>query len=493
MNHVKKNLFLQTVYQVLSTCLPLITAPFLSRRLGATQLGVFSFTSSVVAYFTLAAMLGTVNYGTRSIAQVKDDREKRDTVFSGIFSLQIIVTLVATAAYVVYLLFFCRENKTVAMIQGVALISCLANINWLFFGVEEFRITVSRSIVIRIASVILILALVKDEADLWLYTLIMVGSTLLSNLILFLYMPKYVSLKMVPVSELKEHIKPNLVLFIPLLAMTVYHTMDKTMLGALSSYEQSGFYYNSDKVVQIPFTVVNGIGTVMLPRMSALLAEGRQKEADRMFMTTLEGVAAASIAVSCGIAAVANEFIPIFFGSGYDPCILITIVFTPILLVKGFAVIARTQYLIPMNMEKEFTKSVIGGAITNLILNLILIPPYGALGAAIATVIAELVACVMQFVALRGRKLGIGKLLLKTPFYAIIGFMMIGVVRLVSLINVPGIVKLIIEIVTGACFFGTVCLIYWAKTKNRFYEIFFGRILRKIRKTYDAGTERKDI
>lgn len=482
MSSVKKNLSLQTAYQVLSTCMPLITAPYLARKLGASQLGVFSYTSSIVAYFTLVAMLGTINYGTRSIASIKDNRDKRDKVFSSIFLFQIFVTFLAIIAYVIYLVFFCTENRTIAYLQGIALISCLANINWLFFGVEDFQITVTRSIVIKLASVALILLLVKKESELWLYTLIMLGGTFLSNLVLFIYLPRYVSFRKVTLAEIKEHIKPNLVLFIPLLAMTVYHTMDKTMLGALSTYEQSGFYYNSDKVVQIPYMVINGIATVMLPRMTSLLQEGKQKEADQLFITTLEGVAAICIAVSCGIAAVAKEFIPVFFGKGYDACILITIVFTPILLIKGLAVIARTQYLIPMKMEKKFTKSVIGGAVANLVMNLTLIPLYGALGAAIATVVAELVACVMQFYAIRDRHLGIKRLLLKTFLYAIIGLSMIGVVRLVSLINAPIMIKLTLEIIIGASFFGLICLGYWMKTKNKFFVIIFEPVLRRFKK-----------
>lgn len=352
MSSIKKNLGLQTAYQILSASMPLITAPYLARKLGAEQLGIFSYTTSIVMYFTLVAMLGTVNYGTRSIASAKDDKAKRNDVFSSIYYLQITVTALATVAYVLYLVVFCRENQLISLLQGIALLSCFVDINWLFFGVEDFQITVTRSIVIKIATVILILLLVKQKTDLWLYTLIMLGGTFLSNAVLFIYLPRYVSFTKVSIGQIKDHIKPNIVLFIPLLAMTVYHTMDKTMLGALSTYEQSGFYYNSDKIVQIPLLIINGIGTVMLPRMSSLLAEKKQKKADDLFITTMEGVAAISIAIACGIVAVSKEFIPFFFGDGYEPCIVLTIVFSPILLFKGFSVIARTQYLIPMKMER---------------------------------------------------------------------------------------------------------------------------------------------
>lgn len=471
MSSIKKNLGLQMIYQVLSACMPLITASYLARNLGADQLGVFSFTSSVVAYFTLFAMLGTVNYGTRSIASVKGNREKRNEVFTSIFALQIIVTVIAMIMYVIYLIFFCTDNKLIAYLQGIALISCLVDINWLFWGVEDFQITVTRNIIIKITTVALILLLVKKESDLWIYTFIMLGGIFLSNLILFFYLPRYASFTKISIAKMKEHVVPNLVLFVPLLAMSVYHTMDKTMLGKLSTYTQSGYYYNSDKVVQTPLLLINGIGTVMLPRMSSLLSEKKQKEANDLFITTLEGVSAVSIVLLCGIAAIANEFVPFFFGSGYEACITIIIVFTPILLIKGFSVIVRTQYLIPMGMEREFTKSVVGGAVVNLIFNFILIPLYGAMGATIATVIAESVACILQFFSLRGQKLGIKKMLIKTSLYACMGLIMVILVRAVALLNVNNFLKLVIEINVGAVFYGVVCVIYWIKTKNRFYEI----------------------
>ena len=482
MSNIKKNLGLQTAYQVLSVCMPLITAPYLARKLGASQLGIFSYTSSIVAYFTMFAMLGTINYGTRCIASVKNDRDKRNEVFSSIFVLQIAVTVIVILAYGIYLLFFCKDNELIAVLQGIALISCLADINWLFFGVEDFQITVTRSIAIKLATVALILLLVKAQSDLWIYTLIMLGGTLLSNLILFLYLPRYASFVKVSASLIKKHIIPNLVLFVPLLAMSIYHTMDKTMLGALSTYEQSGFYYNSDKIVQIPLLVINGIGTVMLPRMSALLSEKKQKEADELFMTTLEGVAIVSIAIAYGIAAISNEFVPFFFGPGYDACIAITIIFTPVLLIKGFSVIVRTQYLIPMEMEKNFTKSVVGGAIVNLIMNFILIPQCGAMGAAIATVIAELVACILQFFSIRGRGLGIKKMLVKTSLYLVIGLLMIGIVRAVALIDINIVLKIIVEVITGASFFSIICITFWKKTNNQFFAIICKHIIQKFKR-----------
>ena len=73
-SNVKKNLGYQTLYQIVISVLPLITAPYLARVLGTSQQSVYSFTSSIVSYFTLFAMLEFSNHGTRTIAEADDDK-----------------------------------------------------------------------------------------------------------------------------------------------------------------------------------------------------------------------------------------------------------------------------------------------------------------------------------------------------------------------------------------------------------------------------------
>ena len=100
---LKKNMALQTLYEVIGTCIPLVTSPYLSRVLGPSQLGIFSFTSSVVAYFLLFSKLGNANLGVRSIASLGDDKQGRSTSFWGLFSFQAITTTLCLALYIVYL------------------------------------------------------------------------------------------------------------------------------------------------------------------------------------------------------------------------------------------------------------------------------------------------------------------------------------------------------------------------------------------------------
>ena len=478
MSSIKKNLGYQTIYQILITILPLITSPYLSRVLGAYQLGVCSYTTSVVGYFTLFAMLGTTNYGTRSIAAAGKDKIKRSEAFWSIFLLQVGIALICLMAYSIYIICFCNANKLIAMIQGISFIACLIDINWLFFGLEQFKITVVRSSIIRVLSVICIILFVKSDDDTWIYILILVLSTFLSNLVLWLYSSRYVRFVKISFKMVLSHLEPNIALFLPLLAMSVYHIMDKTMLGVLSDYTQSGFYYNADKIVNITVGIISGFSTVMLPRMTALISKGEIKASNELFRTSLEGTVLVGIAVSFGTAAIANEFEPFFFGPGFDECILLTIVLAPVLIIKSFSFTARHQYLVPHHKEKAYTISVVIGALVNLVFNFVLIPKYGAMGAVIGTLAAELAACIAQFYSMQGM-ISLNSTIKRIVIYFSFGILMLLGVRSVALLHIPIIPKIGLEIITGMFIMILLCELFWKITGNRLDKILVGSIIHR--------------
>lgn len=473
MSKLKKNLGYQTIFQILNTCIPLITSPYLARVLGAEMQGIFSYTQSIVNYFTLFAMLGVENYGTRTIANCGDDKEKRSKAFWNIYFLQMCCTLLSIGIYVFYLTKICSQNVYIAFLQIFYLLGSFVDINWLFFGVEKFKTTVSRNMIIRICSVVLILSIVRKPSDLWIYTMIMAGSTFLSNLVLWFFASKEIDVKAIrtiSMNEVLRHIKPNLVLFVPLMAMSVYHIMDKTMLGLLSSYKQVGYYYNADKIINIPIGILIGVGTVMLPRMTALNSNGLEKEAKKIFLLSIELIVVVSCAMACGIFAISVEFTPFFFGPGYDECVRVIMMLSPVLVIKGLSVVARMQYLIPNQKEKIFIESVFLGAGINLLVNWILIVRIGALGAAIGTVIAEFVCCFWQYKNIN-KHISCSGVICKSMVYVMFGAIMIVAVRVVAKMFSGGVVALVFEIFTGIIVYSLMCIGYWKITKSEIVNI----------------------
>lgn len=478
MNNLSKNISYQSLYQILTIITPLITAPYLARVLGANQLGVFSYSSSVVAYFTMFAMLGTVNYGTKVIAECYRDRSKLSQVFMSVYVFQLLTCIITFICYIVFVTFMNINNKLIFYIQGLSIVACFFNVNWLLYGLEEFGIITTRNIVIKILEVSAILFLVKTDSDLVLYILIMTMGTCVSNAIAFCILRKNnIKIEKVSWQNIKVHIIPNLKLFLPLLAISVYHIMDKTMLGMFSTYTECGYYYNSDKLINIPLCLITGMGIVMLPRVSKLISNGQKHEVTNLLNLTLELVISVGVAVSVGIASISKEFIPFFFGNGYDKCIILTYLFAPVLVIKGIVSTIRMQYLIPYGREKEFLYSVCVGAMANLFLNLILIPQYASLGAVIGTLGAEAIACFFQVYKLR-TEIRITKILTSSIIYFVFGILLYVTVRSIALIDLQVIIKLLIQVIAGSLVYLGLVLCFWYYNKRPYFNFLFSRYLK---------------
>lgn len=423
----KSNFAYTLTYNFLNILIPLISTPYLARILGAERIGVYSYYYSIAYYFVICTLLGLNNYGNRSIAGVRDNHVILSKTFWDIYYMQCALSIIATALYLLYV-FLLAENKLISGLLGLYVISAGLDITWFYFGVEDFKFTVIRNLIIKIGALILILFIVKGKDDLWKYTLIMSLSFLLSQLLLWTKIKRYVKKEKFDFYSSLVHLKPNLFLFVPVVAISIYNMMDKIMLGTFCSKEQVGFYENAEKIINIPQVFVTALGTAMLPRISNMLAKGEENDTVAYLKKSLVFSSAISSACTFGIISIAPEFVPLFLGDGYGYCITLLYYLMPMLLFKAFANVARTQYLIPREKDKAFIISVCCGATINFILNLILIPQMEAVGACIATIFAEITVCVWQMSSIFQEQ-KITKAVLSALLFQVSGLIMFFVLR----------------------------------------------------------------
>lgn len=464
----RTNMLLQISYQILGILVPFITTPFLSRTLQAEKIGVYSYTYSYIYYFTMLAMLGVVAYGSKLVASAQDNPSKRNHAFWSIYTVQLISSVLSAVCFFIYWLVFCPDDiKGVMLWQAIYLLACFFDVNWYYFGIENFRVTVTRSIVVKFLSVAFILLLIKRPNDLAEYIAIMAGAQLLNNIVVWVLVIKKEKFVKLSFRDISMHFKPVILLSIPIIAMSLYHLMDKTMLGILSDDLNSGYYYSADKVINIPLCAITGIGTVMLPRISAIVSKGDKTQSNKILHMSFRGYICLTCAMAFGIAAVAEDFVPLFFGKGYEPCIALIMVMAVALPFKAMADMFRTQYLVPYGKNKIYIVSVFMGAALNLAMNYILILycGMGAMGATVATVITEMLVCLIQGSAVsKDAKLG-GEILSSVP-YIVFGVIMVIVVKGVASITISTGLKLICEICIGIFIYMLCCFVYWRSTKD---------------------------
>ncbi len=420
-------------------------------------------------------MLGIENYGNRSIAEVQDNTEKRNERFWGIFFIQITAGAAAIVLYALSFFFISPERYTISILQGTWLLSSLLNVNWYFFGTERFRLTVIRSIIVKLISVAAIAGFIRKPSDLPLYTAIMAFDSVLSNGLLWPFLLKDTGFRKPPWALIRTHLKPIFVLFIPILAISVFHIMDKTMLDLLSTEEEVGFYYSADKLINIPLMAVTAVSTVMLPRISNLYSKKDGNSLLPILSQSMELTMFLACAVGLGLAAIAKEFVPLFFGPGYDPCVNLVYWFVPVLLVKTMGDFVRMQYLIPTHHDKLYTYAICAGALTNLAFNLLLIPHHGAAGAVWATLIAEIVVTVTQ-IAFLHKELHFTKLIMDNISYLFFALIMLIFVRFIAdKVSFFAVAKLLIMIFFGAACYIGLCCFYWKKKGASFFSQYLKR------------------
>ena len=407
MKSENKNFLLNVIYQMLTYVFPLITVSYISKRLGVDNVGIYSYTYSIVYMFMLAGMLGINNYGNREIAKVRDNKKELSFVFWSIYRLQLMLVGIAIIGYLSYLLLWCKTYKGIAIIQGIYLLSVCFDVNWFYFGLEKFRLTITRNCIIKVASLLLILCFVRTQNDLGVYTFIMAGSTVASQLYLVVSLYKYVDSAKPTICDSLKHLKGCAVLFIPVLSFGIYRVMDKTMLGSLSTVTELGYYENAERLINIPISIINALGTVMLPRMAYLIQNKTSDSKKTIYASMKLALLLASVMAS-GLYLISDDIAVVLFGREFLKSGSIIRALSITILASAWANVIRTQYLIPMRMDSTYVLSTIGGAVVNLVLNILLIGKYGAYGACVGTIAAEYFVMLYQTVHVR-KNLDIGK------------------------------------------------------------------------------------
>lgn len=397
---LKKNYILNSMYQVLVMLIPLIMTPYLTRTLGSEGLGKYTYFFSYASYFTLFSMLGIPNYGNRTIAKVSLDRRKRTQAFLEIYKFQVIIAICITLFYIIFIHYFLHDDEISWMLLGYVL-AYVFDISWFFLGMEQFKTTLFRSFIIKIITIVLVFAFVKSENDVYKYALITSIGTLLANLVFFPKAKKLLDISSCSKIKSGKHIKRILVLFIPCLAISIYTVMDKVMLGSMSQMAEVGFYESSERIIKLPLVFVSSLGTVMMPRISNLLSLNEKEKSEDYLYKSIIFMMFLSSSMCFGIIAIADIFVPIFFGDGFEKCIVILTILMPSCVFLAFANVVRTQYLLPHEMDKQYVLALLCGAVTNLVLNLLLIPRLDSVGASIGTLVTEFIVCFFQCFSVR--------------------------------------------------------------------------------------------
>ena len=388
MKKVYSNFIYQSLFQVLTVILPMITIPIVSRALGAVGIGYWGFTNSIVSYFLLLAGLGMANYAIREIAYVKDDRDKLSEKF---WELQCFNMFFSTGVFLVYITFFLMiGGHYLYIIQSLMILGVFFDVSWLFQGIEEFKKIALRKAVIKLSAAICIVFLIRTSSDLWVYALILSASQLISAISLWPLLIKHITFKKVTLRAIWSHFLPALNFFILKISATIFMNINRTILGITSTIVMVGYFTASLQLIVVLGTITGAVNQVMLPRMSNLQREDKEARFVETLQKTIHIQLFFSIALMFGIIVINEKFVSWFLGEEFYFAKNLIPILAPILVFQQLHQAIANQFLVPKNEMKLYNLTMILGTLINVAISLALIPFIDAYGAALGFLLGQL-------------------------------------------------------------------------------------------------------
>lgn len=401
MKSLAKNSVFNTLCQLTNTLLPFITSMYVSRVLLTDGMGLVAYGKNIASYFVMLAPLGLPLYGVREIARIRENRVMTNQLFTELFIINLLSTVLSSTIFLclLYAVPSFRADIFLFLSWGMQVFMNVFNIDWVYQGQEDYVSLAWRNIVIRIACFIAVLCFVKERADYITYAFISCAGICLNYLVNFTGVWTYARFDFRGLN-LRRHMKPLLMLALILFFYTAYNRTDITMLGMFSTEAQTGIYYNAHRIIEIIVNVCLAVTTAFLPSM----AHCYQTDRERFFELLELGmkiICFVSIPMAAGVFVLAPYALDVVYGPEFLPGAAVIRVFTGLILFKAFGTLMCYQPIMATGNEKKLLPSYVLAALVNITLNAILIPILHAVGAAIASVISEVVVFCVQYCSMR--------------------------------------------------------------------------------------------
>ncbi len=485
---VTKNYFFRLFYEILTLITPFITTPYVSRVLGADGIGIYSYTLSTMTYFTLFAALGVATYGAREIAQHRDDRAKTSKLF---WEIELLTAITSSFCLLVWIGFiaFSGEYRYYYLALTPMLVATSVDISWYFTGLEQIRHTVTGNSICKMFGIVLLFLLVKEKDDLLVYCVINSVVQMCGNLTMWMHLPKTLVKVDMRALTIGKHFRETLVYFIPTVATSVYTVLDKTLIGVITDNRyENGYYEQATRVINIIKSLVfTSVNVVMGARMSYLFAEKKFEEIRQRIAGSMDFILLVGVGCAFGISGIADIFVPVFLGEGYEPVVSLIYLMSPLIIIIGISNCLGSQYYTPSGRRKQSAKYIVIGAGVNVCFNLLLIPRFGANGATVASIIAEMVITVLYLRACDGYMTM--SVLLSQMWKRILAgsAMLIAVIAVGNYMSITPAALVVVQIAVGVCVYGILLVLLKDSMLKRLLKTGIGMLKKEGAKDHAAN------
>lgn len=484
---LKANTILNAFRLTLMMLTPLITFPYISRIFLTEGSGKINFVTSVVSVFTLFASLGIYGYGIREGAKVRENKELFSKLAIELFIINLVATIITYIVFFLSVEFYAgfAEYRELLIIYGVTIGFSALGLDWVYGAYEEYAYITLRQIAVQIFTIISMFIFVHNESDIYKWIVLLAISTVGCNLFNFIHARKYVCKVSNIKLEIGKHIKPILIMFSTTLAAKVYSNIDVLLLGIMATDHNVGLYSAAVKVNTMLITFFSAMTPVFMPRIIEYKRNG-DNEGYYLLLRKIYGlILMMGIPAVIGLEMVSEDVILILGGSAFAEAAITMRYLAPIILITSCSNILYYDILVPDNNEVCVSICTIVGAVINLILTWLFIPAMMQDGAALGSLISELVAFFLAvFYCLKQDK-KLTKIIPSIKNYLIGGVLIAIICHVCGLFIDSVVIRLFASIIISGCVYAITLVV--AKDSIAYEAI---NMLKRLIKNVDKGHEK---
>lgn len=205
------------------------------------------------------------------------------------------------------------------------------------------------------------------------------------------YTRRYIPYRFTTKLNLKKHIKPILYLFCITISTTIYVKSDITILGFFKSDSEVGIYTLSSNIYTVIKSILNAVIIVVIPRLSVYLGENKRDEYEGLLNSLKKVLYTLVIPAIVGIFLLSKDVMLFMGGEAYISGYISLRILCFSLFFAVFGCYYAQGILVSLKKEKYYFYATLTSAITNVVLNLILVPFFGLNATAVTTVISEVI------------------------------------------------------------------------------------------------------
>lgn len=460
------NLIFNLLSQFTYFIVPVLITPYVSRVLNAELIGEYSFTLANSNYFVLAETLGFTLYGQIRVAAVRDDKEKLSKLFWELFFIRLFLMTIFSIAYLAVI--FTAESQSLQILYAIMIINIISSgvdITWLLNGLEEFKITALRSIIIKVCNLIFIYLFVREESDFYIYALIMQGFVLFGYISVYPILRKKIMWCGFKSLCFKQHFIPSVSYLIPGVVNTVFTSLDKTLLGSfIADTKEVGYYQQASSLITAFTTVISSISNVLLPRITYLHYNEKDEDTERRLMFLVFGIVLAiAVPITFGLVAISDIFIPIYLGDGYAKSALLVRILSINVILVSLSNSLGQLCLVAKGKQKQYNLAIILAAVVNMVLNLVLIHFFTSIGVSIASIGSNIILLICLVLWSR-KSISFRKILMISWKFLLSSAVMFVCVIFFNMSQIGQIWNLILKIILGIAIYFVCLLILRDKT-----------------------------